>query len=441
MILPINSLLLLSLTSSSESAVAYTIHPRQMRSRDTSDPTSTHTSNQSSIRTPLETQNGSHITSLSTSFSHNTYNWNNSDIILPTPFHSDSGLGIKPWYQMDLKNYKDIKSGFCDLTDNFCSFKDANGTIREATPVNMSDQCVLWDTSCSGNKTLAMERFFSNMFQNSITGNECFNQQEAMAAQSDCVTYNPPDRFLEWQKLKDWMRSLQCVSAAERWQNMTGNQWGSIYEAGWSKSSPDWYANRSPSEPGPSCCQRCFIRAQNVDIYYWPVPDADLSCLSIIGGSVRPLDYGATIRTGEELGGDFRFSSTTSTYWACNVTDTVLSEYRDQTTAIISTIGGLAVKIPFISPWSPSPCIQDDTGSQDSNRSINYRDEHVSIRIRDHSLLIPSSVTREGSLPVSTVVSGSLTLWVARHQKIAIAGYSITISLVLLHPSTPSFTG
>ena len=102
----------------------------------------------------------------------------------------------------NVRNYEDVKSGFCDLADNFCSFKDANGTIRKASPVDMNDQCVLWDTSCSGNKTLAMERFFNAAFPdehiqrgNSILGNECFALNRTN--NSDYVTYNPPDRLLE----------------------------------------------------------------------------------------------------------------------------------------------------------------------------------------------------------------------------------------------------
>lgn len=46
----------------------------------------------------------------------------------------------------------------------------------------MDDQYVLWDASCSGNKTLTMEKFFDIAFpdrnvthdDSSITGNDCF---------------------------------------------------------------------------------------------------------------------------------------------------------------------------------------------------------------------------------------------------------------------------
>lgn len=36
------------------------------------------------------------------------------------------------------------------------------------------------------------------------------------------------------------------------------------------------------------------IEAGNVDVYYWPGPNANTSCQSIIGNRVNPPDYGAT---------------------------------------------------------------------------------------------------------------------------------------------------
>ena len=367
----------------------------------------------------MQTHNSSHITSLASLSSHHTDNLNSSNIVLPTPLVSNGFDGFGPYAKKNLKNYEDIKSGFCDLADNFCSFKDANGTIREASPLNMSDQCVLWDASCSGDKTLALERFFSIAFPDThdtyndlrITGNDCFAQQ-AWMPQSDCVTYNPPDRLLEWQKMKDWMRSPQCVSAAEEWQNMTGHLWGFIFEGGVNESYSDWYSFYKSSIPAPSCCSFCDVQAQNVDLYYWPEPDADLSCLSTIGGSVRPLDYGATITTLSTPGSDILWTNYAETYWACNYTDPVFpgSTFTDRSTAIVSTIGGLAVRLPLYNPWSPSPCLEDNTGSQSLNKSIKYRDAHAPIRARDHSLLIPSSITQTGGLSMSTVVSGGFTL-------------------------------
>ena len=405
-------LLLVSMTGSSCSATIHSFYARQRQSRSTLDPSFTSISNTPSTKTSPQTHNSSLVTSLASDSSSDKYDLYSSNIILPTPLFPHPLNEVGPYGRKNVKNYEDIKSGFCDLADDFCSFKDANGTIREASPVDTSDLCVLWDTSCSGNKTRAMEKFFStafpdgddNLFDLRITGNKCFALQGS-SSQSDCVTYNPPDRLLEWQKMKNWMRSPQCVLAAEEWLNMTGHPWGFIFIGPFSRNES--YGSSDPSEPAPSCCSWCNLQAQNVDLYYWPEPDANLSCLSTIGESVRPLDYGATTTIISVFP-----PATTQTYWACNTTN---PEFPGSTvaglwTASVSNIGSLAVKVPLYNPWSPSLCIEDKNRSQGLNRSVKYRDGHPSIHARDHSLLIPSSITQTGSLPVSTVVSGDFTL-------------------------------
>lgn len=416
----LNFLMLLSTISSRSSAAAHFIYPRQMHSPSTSDPSSTTTSSTSTTSDIMQTYNGSHITSSPTEISPSTSNVNSSVVSFPTPLISNGFDGFGPYAEKNLKNYGNIKSGFCDLADNFCSFKDNNGTVIKASPRSMDDQCVLWDASCSGNKTLAMEKFFDIAFPDrndtyddtSITGNDCFAQAQWIP-QADCVTYNPPERLLEWQKIKDWMRSSQCVSAAEEWQNMTGRLWGFIFEGGVNESYSDWHSFYGSSIPGPSCCSFCNVYAENVDIYYWPEPDTNLSCLATIGGSVRPLDYGATKKLVSSANGyDGLLHASTETYWACNTTDPEFpgTTYTDLTTAIVTTIGHVAAKVPLFNPWDPSPCVGDYAESQGSNHSLVFRDGNRSIRARDHSLVIPSSITQNNDLPVSTIVSEGFTL-------------------------------
>lgn len=416
----LNFLLLLPTINSTYSATAHFIYPKQTQSSSTSDPSFTTTSSTSMTSNIMQIHNGSSTTSSATDVFYFTSNVNSSVMALPTPFVGNDSHGYGPYTKNYLKNYDNIKSGFCDLTDNFCSFKDKNGTIVKANPRSMDDQCVLWDASCSGNKTLAMEKFFGNAFpdsndtyvDSSITGNGCFAQARWIP-QADCVTYNPPDRLLEWQKMKDWMRSSQCVSVAEEWQNMTGHELGFIFEQGVNQSYSDWPSSRGiygSSIPSPSCCPRCNVYAENVAIYYLPEPGADHSCLTTIGGSVRPLDYGATMNL--SMSKDFGVWSTfTETYWACNTTDPKFpGTTYDLRTASVTTIGHLAAKVPLYNPWGPSPCIEDNTGSQGSNHSLKIRDGHTSIHARDHSPIIPSSITQNNGLPVSTIVSKGFTL-------------------------------
>ena len=109
-----------------------------------------------------------------------------------------------------LANYQDVKSGFCAIGDNFCSFKDSNGTIHDAVSTNFSDECLLWDASCSGNRTMAIERFFdiafSDQFPNdtnvngNLLDNDCFTQDYMFVNQLYCGIYNSPERLLDFEK-------------------------------------------------------------------------------------------------------------------------------------------------------------------------------------------------------------------------------------------------
>ena len=153
-----------------------------------------------------------------------------------------------------------------------------------------------------------------------------------------------------------------------------------------------------------------------MDVYYWPEPDANMSCLSTIGENVRPLDYGATTATFQGQGTPV--TTITSTYWGCTVVDSYFQIASQRsvtdsyvcTTAEISQIGSLTVKISSLSPWSSSPCNQDDTGSHPSNQTAKVRDRHALVYARDHSLVTPSPRTQTEGLPVSTMVSGNFTL-------------------------------
>ena len=330
-----------------------------------------------------------------------------------------------------LANYQDVKSGFCAIGDNFCSFKDSNGTIHDAVATNFSDQCLLWDASCSGNRTMAIERFFDIAFSDqmpddtnmngTLLDNECFTQDYMFVNQLYCGVYNSPERLSDFEKIRNWMRSPQCVSAANEWIAMTGNPWSYVFRPGLNQSRAEYIADlaygehlndfrsgstyKNSSDAEPSCCGVCNVWTQNVDLYYWPEPEANLSCNSIIGESIRPLDYGAT-------------TSATDTYWGCNATYTFPIEthggesttYVERiTTAVITTIGSLAVKMSRYSPWS-RVCGEQYAGSQLSNQSTNVHDKHTSVYASGHSLDVPSSVVNTDGLPVRTVVSGEFTL-------------------------------
>ena len=313
-------------------------------------------------------------------------NTNNSIPSLPAPFYFED-----PW-GTHLRNYRHIMAGFCDLGDSFCSFTNKNGTKREATPTSMKDMCVLWDSSCSGDRATAIKKFFRSTVD--LGGNPCFEHAPG-GDSSACVTWNPPARLQEWQKIKDWMSSSQCASALDTYYGLSG------------KSNPAAHRfYRSVS----TCCLRCYIHAEDVDIYYWPEPDADTSCLSIIGDSVRPLDYGATKASVSVLH-EMTQRVDIVTYWGCTAKTlktetlsdnghlTTFSFRETTTTAKLTTIGSLSVKISAFNPWSSAPCSQEETSSQATTPKIERRTP-------DHSLVVPPSITQKNDLPVTAVLDG-----------------------------------
>lgn len=61
-----------------------------------------------------------------------------------------------------------------------------------------------------------------------------------------------------------------------------------------------------------TCCGGCDFGADKVDVYYWPDPLADTSCLSIIGSQISDVADGATT---DSMG---------SLYWGCTIRATDL---------------------------------------------------------------------------------------------------------------------
>ena len=178
----------------------------------------------------------------------------------------------------------------------------------------------------------------------------------------------------------------------------------------------------SPSEVEitSSYCGNYKVGTSNVDLYYWPEPDVNTSCLDIIGTTVNPISYGAT--TEAFLNGLYRSTSGPSqTFWACPAENPVtlyLIEtsviHSTVTTASLTNIGSLDVKVSLFNPWSSSPYIKTDITPPSPNSSNSSIELHTRYRIqaREYSLIILSSITKENSSPISTTVLRNFTLLV-----------------------------
>ena len=146
------------------------------------------------------------------------------------------------------------------------------------------------------------------------------------------------------------------------------------------------------------CCGTCIIQGKNVDVYYWPEPDADTSCLSIVGTDVQPIDYGATsLRC---LG---------KKYWGCT-TLVPGSSISTITTAVIdhrSMWGGLPLKTYLVHPYSSQPCPEITPVPLKSSKTYAA---WPPLTKTNYSLGISSTASWHAGSRASTMVSGNFTL-------------------------------
>ena len=145
-----------------------------------------------------------------------------------------------------------------------------------------------------------------------------------------------------------------------------------------------------------TCCgANCNIIADKVDVYYWPDPLADASCLNVIGNGTSYVADGATTDSSGGL------------YWGCTIWGTELGFYKNQsstifTTATLSNVADISYKAYLVNPWDPSQC-GNTSGTQSSKQNSTIRLRTVPLDPRGHSLIINDSI-------VSTTAFDSYTL-------------------------------
>ena len=91
----------------------------------------------------------------------------------------------------------------------------------------------------------------------------------------------------------------------------------------------------TPGASRPQSCGICDVGGPNVDVYYWPQPSANTSCLSIIGPTANPPLAGATTADGV-------------TYWGYTNTD---APHNVIQTMQLTSINGITFKMPLVDPW------------------------------------------------------------------------------------------
>ena len=264
-----------------------------------------------------------------------------------------------------------IGGNTCLIQDPYCSL-----TGNDHAYDGLKDQCVLWDNSCTGDKTLAAARFFSSSsLAIPLFANPCFKDLSP-----ECTSSNPPGRISVFSQAKDWARSPSCLSVQHEMFPCL-----------------QVYAGQRQDELlNQTCCGNCKIEVDKVDVYYWPEPNADTSCQSIVGSELSRVDAGAT--TAEH--GDVYWGCTSILPYDSFISSTPTTTF---TTAYLATIASLEFKSYLNNPYDETPCGNASTSSLPyMNQTGDVVSKPASLDARSHSL-----VARDG---VSTTVLGDHTL-------------------------------
>ena len=263
----------------------------------------------------------------------------------------------------------------CGVADPYCSLRGPSHSLD-----GLEDQCILWDKSCCGERTSAASRFWTT--RGLLEDNSCFYRPSP-----ECSTSNPPGRISVFLEVKSWMRQPECLKLHHDMFPDPNHE--AVFQE-------DLFFN-------VTCCGYCQVIAEKVDVYYWPLPDADTSCQSIVGDEVSSVADGATTNGNGDV------------YWGC--TYSVPERDRDNfsnslsllTTASLTTIASLKFKAYAFNPWDPSPCMNiTSSGSPQFNQTTAVPNNAITLRPRAHSLLAGDNI--------STAVLGTYTLYVPRVQ-------------------------
>ena len=253
-----------------------------------------------------------------------------------------------------------------DTAETIASISSAQSSIL----AELQDECSLWNNSCSGNRGQALSKFFGNTGVG-LSHDACFHDSSNCSAAIQRV----------YGQVKEWMKSPQCGSSQNEWE-------------------------KGVRDPIDHCCLKCDLEVGKVDIYYWPDPVADTSCLSVVGNSVNPVEYGAT--TVPVSGG------ASLTVWVCTtkIQDSVMSTI---TTAMLTSQLGLTFKQQSYNPWSLLSCTEDYGSSPVSTDASAICSARASLRARGPLRARGRPLTASPSLEkkndaLVTVTSGTFTL-------------------------------
>ena len=264
-----------------------------------------------------------------------------------------------------------VRLGSVSQSGNGTDDKRNDTSSTASTPEYIPDYelyCALWNSSCPGNSRLAWS-YFDEMVS---------WRNGAMCHWSECTVKEkdvPPASKMAFADLIEFARSDKCASMYGPHISLEDSPF----------TTPHHYMNMGP------CCGPCHFVPTIVDLYYWPVQDADTSCLSLIGDTVNAPDYGATTSTAII---DPGVSTKTEVLWNCVTASSLvngITSFGYLSTATLATVGSITYKKLDYNPWFP-PSICLNTSNQDqlslSVSSISAG-KQLSIRVHPRSIVAP----------------------------------------------------
>ena len=133
----------------------------------------------------------------------------------------------------------------CLLQEAYCSLRGPGHSLD-----GLKDDCSLWDSTCSGNRSIAAIQFYESV-ENALIKNKCFHNSPP-----DCSKNNPVGRLSAFEKVKSWMRSSEYNLDDPRIIEMENGEDVDVIKE-------DLFLNQT-------CCGNCMVDVDRVDVYYWP---------------------------------------------------------------------------------------------------------------------------------------------------------------------------
>ena len=105
-------------------------------------------------------------------------------------------------------------------------------------------------------------------------------------------------------------------------------------------------------------------------------------------------------------------SNMSARYWGCTkpLTGIPGQSLETITTASVMVTGSRSWKAYLENPWDATLCPTTSSAYSGSNSSVRARASGGQVFARGHTLVIPKTASRNDDYPVTTVVSGDVTL-------------------------------